>query len=99
MKGKGAKRLRGPSVRRHRQFSGCWPAGFETDPFIADEGRACVSCQAPMNEQQVLHLARTEGVMWMRVMRCMVCGERAHTPVPATKSAELFRGIVRDEAA
>lgn len=99
MKGTGAKKLRGTSVRRYHKFSGRWPAGFETDPSIADEGPACVPCQAPMDEQQVLHLTRTEGVIWMRVLRCMVCGERAHTPVPAIKSTEMFRGIARSEAA
>jgi hypothetical protein len=52
-----------------------------------------------MAEQQVLHLARTVGVLWMRITRCTVCGERVHTPLPATKSAEMFTGMVRDEAA
>jgi hypothetical protein len=99
MKDKGSKRLRGPSVRRYRQLSGRWPVGYGTDESIADEGRACLHCQAPMAEQQVLHLARTVGVLWIRITRCTVCEERVHTPLPPTKSAEMFTGMVRDEAA
>src|SRR5574341_750879 len=99
MTDKGSKRLRGPSVRRHRRISGRWPIGYGTDESPADDGQACLHCQALMAEQQVLHLARTVGVLWMRITRCQGCGERVHTPMPATQSAEMFTGMVRDEAA
>jgi len=95
---KGSKKLRGPSVRRPRRISGRWPVGCSTDEYLADDGRACSHCQALMAEQQELHVARAEGIIWMRIMRCPVCGELVHTPMPATTSAEMFTGMVRDKA-
>jgi len=72
---------------------------YRIDEYLADDGRTCLQCQALMAEQQELHVARAEGIIWMRIMRCPVCGELAHAPMPATTSAEMFTGMVRDKAA